>query len=137
MSIDLDLQLAGEWPGLPADEDFERWVAAALQSRDAAELTVRVVGREESRELNQRYRGKHGPTNVLSFPSDLPAELELPLLGDIVICAPVIRREALQYKVSYTTTIARGWATLQAIDHEFDPDVRSLQELHGTGLTRT
>jgi carbamoyl-phosphate synthase large subunit len=48
-----------------------------------------------------------------------------------------IRREALQYKVSYTTTIARGWATLQAIDHEFDPDVRSLQELHGTGLTRT
>jgi carbamoyl-phosphate synthase large subunit len=44
-----------------------------------------------------------------------------------------IRREALQYKVSYTTTIARGWATLQAIDHEFDPEVRSLQELHGTG----
>ncbi len=45
-----------------------------------------------------------------------------------------IRREALQYKVSYTTTIARGWATLQAIDHEFDPEVRSLQELHGTGM---
>ena len=43
-----------------------------------------------------------------------------------------IRREALQYKVSYTTTIARGWATLQAIDHEFDPLVRSLQELHKT-----
>jgi carbamoyl-phosphate synthase large subunit len=42
-----------------------------------------------------------------------------------------IRREALQYKVSYTTTIARGWATLQAIDHEFNPEVRTLQELHG------
>ncbi|HEY5775783.1 MAG TPA: carbamoyl-phosphate synthase large subunit, partial [Xanthomonadales bacterium] len=41
-----------------------------------------------------------------------------------------IRREALQYKVSYTTTIARGWATLQAIDHEFNPEVRTLQELH-------
>ncbi|MCP4048474.1 MAG: carbamoyl-phosphate synthase large subunit, partial [Gammaproteobacteria bacterium] len=48
-----------------------------------------------------------------------------------------IRREALQYKVSYTTTIARGWATLQAIDHEFDPEVRSLQELHGIGTSRT
>ncbi len=48
-----------------------------------------------------------------------------------------IRREALQYKVSYTTTIARGWATLQAIDHEFDPEVRSLQELHGMGTNRT
>ena len=48
-----------------------------------------------------------------------------------------IRREALQYKVSYTTTIARGWATLQAIDHEFDPEVRSLQELHGAGTTGT
>ncbi len=48
-----------------------------------------------------------------------------------------IRREALQYKVSYTTTIARGWATLQAIDHEFDPEVRSLQELHGTGTNGT
>ena len=46
-----------------------------------------------------------------------------------------IRREALQYKVSYTTTIARGWATLQAIDHEFDPEVRSLQELHGTVIS--
>ncbi|MGB7453532.1 MAG: hypothetical protein WBM36_15515, partial [Lysobacterales bacterium] len=42
-----------------------------------------------------------------------------------------IRRQALQYKVSYTTTIARGWATLQAIDHEFNPEVRTLQELHG------
>ena len=78
MSVELDLQLAGEWDDLPASDDFEAWVSVALEARHEAELTVRIVGREESRELNRDYRGKDRETNVLSFPADLPEGIEIP-----------------------------------------------------------
>ena len=94
MSVDLDLQVAGDWEGLPAPGDFEAWVTAALGSRSEAELTVRIVGPEESRGLNRTYRGKDRATNVLSFPADLPGDIGIPLLGDIVICAPLVTEEA-------------------------------------------
>lgn len=96
MSIDLDLQLAGKWDDLPVRRDFERWVSAALRERQDAELTLRIVGREESRDLNSRYRDKDCATNVLSFPAGLPEGIDLPLLGDIVVCAPLVADEAAQ-----------------------------------------
>lgn len=93
--IDLDLQIASDATGIPAAADFRGWVGAALSGRrDEAELTIRVVDEEESAELNGTYRHKQGPTNVLSFPFEAPPGVELPLLGDIVICAPVVAREA-------------------------------------------
>lgn len=95
--IDLDLQIVSAAPGLPAEDDFRRWVEAALAGRRGeAELTIRVVDAEESAELNGTYRHKPGPTNVLSFPFAAPPGVELPLLGDIVICAPVVVREAAE-----------------------------------------
>lgn len=95
--IDLDLQIASAAPGLPAEDDFRRWTEAALAGRRAeAELTIRVVDEQESAELNGTYRHKPGPTNVLSFPFQAPPGVELPLLGDIVICAPVVAREAAE-----------------------------------------
>lgn len=94
MAIEVDLQLAGEWPGVPGEEDFRRWIVAALDDREDAELTVRVVGRAESRRLNRTYRQKDQETNVLSFPADLPEDVDLPLLGDIVVCAPLVAEEA-------------------------------------------
>jgi probable rRNA maturation factor len=95
--IDLDLQIVSAAPGLPAEDDFRRWVEAALAGRRGeAELTIRVVDAEESAELNGTYRHKPGPTNVLSFPFAAPPGVELPLLGDIVICAPVVAREAAE-----------------------------------------
>jgi probable rRNA maturation factor len=96
MSLSVDIQSASIEP-LPDEADIRRWIAAALGERtiqEDIEISVRVVDTQEMTSLNQTYRGKTGPTNVLSFPSDLPAELELPLLGDIVICAPVVRDEA-------------------------------------------
>ena len=99
--IVIDLQLAATAPSLPAADDFRRWAEAALRQaghEGAAEITVRVVDAEESRTLNREYRDKDKPTNVLSFPSDLPdflhGQLEVLPLGDLVICAPVVAAEA-------------------------------------------
>ncbi|RDS84541.1 rRNA maturation RNase YbeY [Dyella monticola] len=83
--------------GLPAPVSFRRWVNAALagaRHRRPAELSIRIVGTREGRTLNRTYRGKDYATNVLSFPTELPPGMRLPLLGDIAICAPVVRREA-------------------------------------------
>lgn len=85
----------------PAEDDFLAWAQAALAEAGVTsdcELAVRVVDEAESREVNHDYRGKDYATNVLSFPADLPDEIlaELPQrpLGDLVICAPVVVREA-------------------------------------------
>lgn len=95
--IELDLQIASEAANLPSEAQFRAWVERALAGRrDEAELTIRIVDDAESAELNETYRGKQGPTNVLSFPFEAPPGVELPLLGDIVICAPKVAREALE-----------------------------------------
>lgn len=81
--------------GLPAAASFRRWAALALGARGgAAELSIRVVSAPEGRRLNREYRGKDYATNVLSFPVEWPGGVSLPLLGDVVLCAPVIAREA-------------------------------------------
>lgn len=94
----LDLQLASEAAGLPGESEFTRWVEAALAGRREGEtlLTVRIVDEAEGRALNLQYRGKDYATNVLSFPFEAPPGVDLPLLGDLVICAPVVRREAVE-----------------------------------------
>jgi probable rRNA maturation factor len=83
--------------GIPAAGSFRRWVEAALSGAGhgrAAELSIRIVDAEEGRTLNRTYRKRHDATNVLSFPAELPPGVDLPLLGDLVICAPVVAREA-------------------------------------------
>ncbi|HUB91939.1 MAG TPA: rRNA maturation RNase YbeY [Dyella sp.] len=85
--------------GIPSPISFRRWVEAALagaRRRRPAELSIRIVGTREGRTLNRTYREKDYATNVLSFPVDLPPGVRLPLLGDIAICAPVVRREAAE-----------------------------------------
>jgi probable rRNA maturation factor len=90
----VDLQCVTD-ESVPGAGDFERWVAAALAGRrDEWEMAIRLVDEPESRALNRDYRGHDRPTNVLSFPADLPEGVTLPLLGDLVICACVVRREA-------------------------------------------
>lgn len=97
MMFDLDLQIATDAAGIPSEDEFRGWVNAVLSGRrEEAELTIRVVDEQESAELNGTYRHKQGPTNVLSFPFAAPPGVELPLLGDIVICAPVVVREAAE-----------------------------------------
>jgi probable rRNA maturation factor len=85
----------------PDDESFSRWVTTTLEAQadkcaanHAPEISIRINNETEMSALNARYRHKSGPTNVLSFPADLPPEIGSGLLGDIVICAPVVEREA-------------------------------------------
>ncbi|WP_037431401.1 rRNA maturation RNase YbeY, partial [Shewanella sp. POL2] len=89
MSLDLalDVQYATASDYLPSEEQFALWVKTAIgNSMEQAELTIRIVDARESQMLNSTYRGKDKPTNVLSFPFEAPPEIELPLLGDLVIC---------------------------------------------------
>ena len=94
MSIELCLQNASSVQDIPDQSEFELWLHTALQDMSDTVLTIRIVDEDESADLNQQYRQKAGATNVLSFPADLPAEVELPLLGDLVICAPLVQSEA-------------------------------------------
>jgi probable rRNA maturation factor len=85
--------------GVPASASFRRWVEAALKGarrRKAAEVSIRIVDAEEGQALNLQYRGRDYATNVLSFPVELPPGVNLPLIGDLVICAPVVAREAAE-----------------------------------------
>lgn len=99
--LDVSVGYALPRRGLPAATSFRRWVAAALDGRiREADLAIRLVDAREGRALNRHYRGKDYATNVLSFPADvaegvkLPKGVKMPLLGDLVLCAPVIAREA-------------------------------------------
>ncbi len=99
--LDVSVGYALPRAGLPAAASFRKWVAAALSGRiREADLAVRLVDAREGRALNRHYRGKDYATNVLSFPADiaegvkLPKGVKMPLLGDLVLCAPVVAREA-------------------------------------------
>lgn len=89
MPLELDLQVASAAPDLPSEAQFRAWCELALRQRPESELTIRLVDEAEGLELNSTYRHKDYATNVLSFPADVPDELlDIPLLGDLVICAP-------------------------------------------------
>lgn len=101
MNVSVDIQVASDGDDPPERSAIESWLAAVfdrlpVSDERTREVSVRVVDREESRALNFRYRGKDSATNVLSFPSDLPADLPFAHLGDIVACLPVIHEEADQ-----------------------------------------
>lgn len=114
MTVVVDVQYAqeegfDEKAEVPLPSQFERWVGAALAGRrDAGEITVRVVGMTEGATLNQAYRHRPGPTNVLSFPVEVSPPTDVPLLGDVVICAPLVNREARE---QHKTPVAH-WAHL-------------------------
>lgn len=140
MSLILDLQVASTATDLPSEQDFHRWASAATGNHDADyEVTIRVVDIDESQSLNHQYRGKNKPTNVLSFPADLPEELNLPLLGDLVICAPVVFTEADQQRKSpeahWAHMVVHGILHLRGYDHIDDADALEMEALETQILT--
>jgi probable rRNA maturation factor len=97
--LDVAVGYAAPRKGVPASASFRRWIEAALKGakrRKATEVSVRIVDTEEGQALNLQYRGRDYATNVLSFPVELPPGVDLPLIGDLVICAPVVAREAAE-----------------------------------------
>ena len=135
MKLHVEIQTASTEPA-PEEDDIRSWIAAALAggARSAdSEICVRLVDSDEMSKLNRDYRAKEGPTNVLSFPSDLPTDLELPLLGDIVICAPVVRTEAAQQHKSLRAHWAHmtihGTLHLLGYDHIEDYQAAAMEAL--------
>ena len=132
MSITLDLQLASTAKDLPSAEQFQQWLNAAILPFQAeAEVTIRLVDNDESQQLNLTYRGKDYPTNVLSFPFQCPPGVELPLLGDLVICAPVVAKEAAEQNkplhAHWAHMVIHGSLHLLGFDHINDDDAEQME----------
>lgn len=134
--LQLDVSVSYGLPraGLPAAVSFRRWAAAAAQGRiKRADLAIRVVDEKEGRALNRHYRGKDYATNVLSFPVELPEGVTLPLLGDLVICAPVVAREARDQgkapAAHYAHLTIHGVLHLLGLDHEDPREADAMEQL--------
>jgi probable rRNA maturation factor len=124
--LSLAVQYASTAENIPTRAQFRRWAQAALQ-RDAS-LTLRIVDEAEGRELNKAYRGKDYATNVLTFVLD-----EEPLYGDVIVCAPVVEKEAaVQRKellAHYAHMTIHALLHLQGYDHENDKDAAEMEAL--------
>ncbi|WP_029133226.1 rRNA maturation RNase YbeY [Sedimenticola selenatireducens] len=134
MNLQLEVQRVVEDDGIPGAMQFQSWAEAALNGRlDQAELVVRIVDREESRQLNREYRGKDKPTNVLSFPFEAPAVVESDLLGDLVICAPVVTEEALAQdkppQAHWAHLLVHGVLHLLGFDHINEQEAEVMEGL--------
>lgn len=137
----LDIQRATNAGGVPEDAAFERWSRLALEAcADEIELTIRVVDEEESARLNSMYRNRPGPTNVLSFPFEAPPGAATNLLGDLVICAPVVEREAREQgkpaAAHWAHMVVHGVLHLRGFDHESEAEATRMETLECALLTR-
>lgn len=134
--IQVDVQNASVAATVPRPDDFRRWAEAAIPQR-AAEVSIRVVDRPEAAELNERYRGKNGPTNVLSFPFQAPPIVACDLLGDLVICAPVVEEEARTQgkpvEAHWAHLTVHGLLHLQGFDH-LEEDQADIMEAEETAI---
>ncbi len=141
MSIAVDLQVSEDAGDVPSAEEFRHWVTAALADRRRrAQVSLRITGRDEMRDLNRRYRDRPGATNVLSFPADLPAEVRTPLLGDVVVCAPIVAEEArAQGKTElahWAHLVVHGTLHLIGYDHVEAHDARRMEAVETDVLAR-
>jgi probable rRNA maturation factor len=125
---------------VPTEEQLNLWVEAAIaQSVDGPELTIRIVSSEEIQSLNRDYREKDKPTNVLSFPFESPPGIELPLLGDIIICAEVVESEAKEQgktlESHWAHMVIHGVLHLLGYDHIEDSEAEEMETLEIDTLT--
>ena len=141
IAVRIDLQNDDGLQGIPDIGQFELWVSRSLQQHYAQlEQSIRIVDEAESRQLNQQYRGKDRPTNVLSFAADDSAYLEYVHLGDLVICAPVVEREASEQGkdvlAHWSHMVVHGMLHLQGYDHDRDDEAGAMEALETEILTR-
>ncbi|MDV7104797.1 rRNA maturation RNase YbeY [Vibrio sp. TH_r3] len=142
MTIELDLQLAVEnSQNIPTENDFQRWLSAAvILFQPEAEVTIRIVDSEESQQLNRDYRGKDKPTNVLSFPFEAPPEVEINLLGDLIICQQVVETEALQQNKTlnahWAHMVVHGTLHLLGYDHIDNEEAEEMESLEAEILLK-
>lgn len=130
----LEIQVAVQDVILPDKHDIQRWVDLALQEYCAdTEIVLRIVDEEESARLNEQFRHKQGPTNILSFPFEAPPGVTVNLLGDLVVCAPLVEREAeqqhKQLQDHWAHIIVHGVLHLLGYDHIEEREAEQMEAL--------
>lgn len=137
-AVSVDVQNASAAAGAPDDEEIQALVAVVIgqyANLPAAEVSVRIVDEDEGRQLNKDFRGKDKATNVLSFPAGhegLPKDMPRSL-GDIVICAPVVEREAAEQGKApadhWAHMLVHGALHLLGYDHQAEQDAEAMEAL--------
>ena len=134
MPIDVDVQYAIDGSDLPDKSQLKHWVKTALEDlQENAVLTIRIVDEDEATQLNERWRKSQGPTNVLSFAYEGEPEIAPDLLGDIVVCAPVVAREAQEQNKNidahWAHMVIHGVLHLNGFDHIKPEDADCMESL--------
>lgn len=132
----VEIQWAVDSTGFPDESGIRSWICRTLlliERTNPVEITVRVVDEEEMAGLNEQYRKKHGPTNVLSFPAGIEDEEQRMLLGDIILCADVVRREAEQQEKSleahFAHMLVHGVLHLEGHNHLEADEAKEMETL--------
>ena len=158
MATQLDLQLACSAKNIPSQAQFQQWLDCVLLSDDfikdlakistknaikihnVFEVTIRLVDIAESQTLNHQYRNKNKPTNVLSFPFEVPDEIELNLLGDLVICADIVENEAKEQNKTindhWAHMVIHGCLHLLGFDHISDSEAEIMESIEINSLAK-
>ncbi|MGI9227985.1 MAG: rRNA maturation RNase YbeY [Gammaproteobacteria bacterium] len=133
MTIQLDVQLAIDDKKIPAASSFKDWAKKIPSSDIKSSACLRVVDEKEAKQLNHRYRNINKATNVLSFPADIPSEVDLKFLGDVVICAPVVYQEAVEQNKDVVShwahLLVHGILHLQGYVHDDDKQAAIMEAL--------
>ncbi len=134
MTLELEIQNLTQLDRIPAESSFIEWSLAAIRDeRERSEMVIRLVDEQEIKDLNREYCGKDRPTNVLSFPSNLPAVVDSDLLGDLVICAPVVAREAEEQgkteEAHWAHMVVHGVLHLLGYDHLQQDEAETMEQL--------
>lgn len=129
MTINITVQTETTQPNCPSDTDLTTWSTATLEHlSESGELCIRLVDLAESQQLNETYRHKNGPTNILSFPQTCPDTITPKLLGDIVVCAPLVAKEAhaqaKSFNAHFAHLIVHGTLHLLGYTHAEDDEAQ-------------
>ncbi len=133
--LELDISYADGLPPLnfPSSEQMQNWAASAYLEDTESYVALKVVGEEESKALNSEFRGKDNSTNILSFPMQMPEGAELPILGDLALCATVVAREAASqdkhFHAHWAHMLVHGVLHLQGYDHVDDKEAEEMEAL--------
>ena len=133
MAVEIELSISEDVSeaNLPSDEQIQHWAQASYPGDDDVVVSLQVVGSDEMQELNKTYRGKDKPTNVLSFPMDVPDEIGINILGDLALCDTVIEAEAKEQgkpvEAHWAHMIVHGMLHLQGYDHIEDDEAEEME----------
>ncbi|MCF6203383.1 MAG: rRNA maturation RNase YbeY [Methylococcaceae bacterium] len=130
----VDVQIVSQSGQLPSQEKFQYWIDAVLSDNAKdSEIVIRVIDEADMIQFNKQYRGKKGGTNILSFPFDVPDAIESDLLGDLLICAPIVEKEALaQHKKiehHWAHMVVHGVLHLLGYDHVENEEAEEMEGL--------